>query len=513
MAQMEDSNLPPSERLDKLLLGENRIQEVTDEDGEEIEEVVEEGSDEEYLTEESSEEEEPNNPYDVHGWMGKLKIAPALYSTLPILPDDFKTPTSIAQAKVAETCRKLMSGEEREIHELNNHGIPRLQRQKHIKFMHKNLNTYPPPYQAMDASRPWILYWALAGLAHMGEDISMYRERCMQTFTPLQNTTGGFGGGHGQTSHGAATYAATLSLALVGGLELIDRRSMWQWLGSVKQPSGGFAMAIDGEVDVRGAYCSMTVIALLNLPLELPPDAPARKAGLTSFLDKVGDWVGRCQTFEGGIGGAPDNEAHGAYAFCGLACLSIIDAPHRSIPKHLDVGRMMTWLASRQPAPEGGFSGRTNKLVDACYSHWVGGCWALIEAAIYGPADGDKKAENRPTLWNREALVRYTLCCSQTRQGGLRDKPGTRQDGYHTNYSLAGLSAAQNHWRYHDEGTVEASNLPAPFRWRAHRASEAERKQWAFDEEDVVGFVHPVFVMPPGVVERSKKQFAGVVGF
>lgn len=226
MAQMEDSNLPPSERLDKLLLGENRIQEVTDEDGEEIEEVVEEGSDEEYLTEESSEEEEPNNPYDVHGWMGKLKIAPALYSTLPILPDDFKTPTSIAQAKVAETCRKLMSGEEREIHELNNHGIPRLQRQKHIKFMHKNLNTYPPPYQAMDASRPWILYWALAGLAHMGEDISMYRERCMQTFTPLQNTTGGFGGGHGQTSHGAATYAATLSLALVGGLELIDRRSM-----------------------------------------------------------------------------------------------------------------------------------------------------------------------------------------------------------------------------------------------------------------------------------------------
>lgn len=39
-----------------------------------------------------------------------------------------------------------------------------------------------------------------------------------------------------------------------------------------------------------------------------------------------------------------------------------------------------------QQAPEGGFSGRTNKLVDACYSWWVGGCWSLIEAYTQRPA-------------------------------------------------------------------------------------------------------------------------------
>lgn len=39
------------------------------------------------------------------------------------------------------------------------------------------------------------------------------------------------------------------------------------------------------------------------------------------------------QTFEGGISGRPDAEAHGAYAFCALACLAILDAPHRIIPK------------------------------------------------------------------------------------------------------------------------------------------------------------------------------------
>lgn len=47
-----------------------------------------------------------------------------------------------------------------------------------------------------------------------------------------------------------------------------------------------------------------------------------------------------------------------------------------------------------QQAPEGGFAGRTNKLVDACYSWWVGGCWSLIEAA-------SQRAATAKPLWNR----------------------------------------------------------------------------------------------------------------
>lgn len=211
------------------------------------------------------------------------------------------------------------------------------------------------------------------------------------------------------------------------------------------------------------------------------------------------------------MGGAPDNEAHGAYAFCSLACLCLLDAPHISIPKYLDVPRLVSWMSSRQSAPEGSFAGRTNKLVDACYSHWVGGCWALIEAGLSGP--------NRPPpcLWSREGLVRYTLCCSQQKKGGLRDKPSTRPDGYHTCYSLAGLSAAQNHYVYEENrqnGTGEiATGLTAAFNWRAYRASEEERRAWAFDEEDLVGFVHPVFVLPPDVVDRTRAQFKDKVGF
>lgn len=51
----------------------------------------------------------------------------------------------------------------------------------------------------------------------------------MKTFAPAQNASGGFGGGHGQISHLAPSYAVVLSLAMVGGSEsvdLIDRRAL-----------------------------------------------------------------------------------------------------------------------------------------------------------------------------------------------------------------------------------------------------------------------------------------------
>lgn len=55
------------------------------------------------------------------------------------------------------------------------------------------------------------------------------RDRVVQTVSPMQNLDGGFGGGHGQTSHCAPSYAAILSLAMVGGkesLDMIDRRAL-----------------------------------------------------------------------------------------------------------------------------------------------------------------------------------------------------------------------------------------------------------------------------------------------
>ena len=43
-----------------------------------------------------------------------------------------------------------------------------------------------------------------------------------------------------------------------------------------------------------GAYCTMTMISLLAIPLELPPNAPARASGFNSFLDGLPEYLSRC---------------------------------------------------------------------------------------------------------------------------------------------------------------------------------------------------------------------------
>jgi protein farnesyltransferase subunit beta len=243
----------------------------------------------------------------------------------------------------------------------------------------------------------------------------------------MQNATGGFGGGHGQYSHLAGTYAAILSLALVGGeaaYSLINRESMWKWLGRLKQPNGGFEVCEGGEEDVRGAYCAMVVISLLDLPNDLPTPIDANGEILSTFQDGLEDYLAKCQTFEGGISGAPGNEAHGAYAFCAIACLCLMNEQQKAL-QCLHWPSLLSWLSSRQYAPEGGFAGRTNKLVDGCYSHWVGGCWPLIQAALDGPksAEGLSTDQSTASLYSQEGLTRYILSCCQSETGGLRDKP------------------------------------------------------------------------------------------
>jgi protein farnesyltransferase subunit beta len=160
-----------------------------------------------------------------------------------------------------------------------------------------------------------------------------------------------------------------------------------------------------------------------------------------------------------------------------------------------------------QQAPEGGFAGRTNKLVDACYSWWVGGCWALIEA-------GEHLTPQSEPIWNRrnhspppfekansgvEALSKYLLSCCQHPNGGLRDKPPMNSDFYHSVYSLAGLSATQHHYQYDPEIKCEEEGDQV-FKWTVADKFEGE-------EENKVETCHPVFVLPWGDAERCRRWF------
>lgn len=386
-----------------------------------------------------------------------------LFTTLPILKDLLDTHTSRQQDKVAESCLNLHSDQ------LNQ--LPHLNREAHIMFLEQGLGLeydgeqLPPSFAALDASRPWILYWCLIGLYTLGADLAPYRERLIETLRPIENhKTGGFGGGNGQTSHVAVSYAAVLALCTVGGreaFEVVDRVKMWRWLSGLKQVDGGFTVCDGGEEDVRGVYCALTLISLLGLPTELAPEDVERlkreseqiKAGKKTggwghdpdkvphdLLEGTAEYLGRCQTYEGGISGGPGGmEAHGGYAFCALAALSVLGEPEVMLHKYLNLPKLIGWLSARQYSPEGGFSGRTNKLVDGCYSTWVGGCWALVEGALNGAqkgededdddasVDGKKTERGRGivgSLWSRDGLVKYILACCQYPEGGLRDKPG-----------------------------------------------------------------------------------------
>ena len=100
---------------------------------------------------------------------------------------------------------------------------------------------------------------------------------------------------------------------------------------------------------------------------------------------------------------------------------------------------LLRWLVNRQMSIEGGFNGRTNKLVDSCYSFWQGSIFNMLMMF-----DKDKYTYNKEQLFNQEALQAYVLfCCQNRKDGGCIDKPSKYPDLYHTYYATAGYALSQ----------------------------------------------------------------------
>ena len=143
------------------------------------------------------------------------------------------------------------------------------------------------------------------------------------------------------------------------------------------------------------------------------------------------------------------------YNFCALAALFILGKQNMC-----NITAQERWLIRRQMRLEGGFQGRTNKLVDSCYSFWQGSATAIIKIIHSGGNDLydmhmymqsiemntidiqiiNSNSINRVTIandtngelpYNQKALQKYILHCGQNSTGGLRDKPGKSRDYYH----------------------------------------------------------------------------------
>lgn len=246
-------------------------------------------------------------------------------------------------------------------------------------------------------------------------NISAFLNKCQDT------RTGGFGGGPYQMAHLAATYAAINALVSLGTLEafsVVNRETLLNFILSMKLPDGSFRMHRGGEVDVRAVYCAIVVAKLTNISMPNNADLFAGTA----------EWILKCQTFEGGFGGCPGMEAHGGYTFCAVAALILLDRI-----RLVNEDSLLRWLANRQMPVEGGFQGRTNKLVDGCYSFWQGACFCLLGPMVAEElrlaSEGAEEEEEEfepPTRWllHSSALQEYILICCQHSLGGLIDKPG-----------------------------------------------------------------------------------------
>jgi len=308
---------------------------------------------------------------------------------------------------------------------------PYLEREKHVAFLLRGLKRLSESYECLDASRPWLCYWILHSLSLLNALSALDEERRADVADFLrrcQHPEGGFCGGPGQLPHLAPTYAAVNALCTIGtdeALAVIDRTTLAHFIRRMRDPeSGGFKMEEMGETDVRGAYCAASVAHLTQIMTK-------------DMFSGTGDWVLSCQTYEGGFAGYPGMEAHGGYSFCAFAALVLLGKE-----KLCDLPAFTRWIANRQMRFEGGFQGRTNKLVDGCYSFWQGGAFPLIHATLTQEGDGALDIQN--WLFDQRALQEYVLVCCQHSGGGLVDKPGKNRDYYHTCYCLSGLSVAQN---------------------------------------------------------------------
>ncbi|KAL2098611.1 hypothetical protein ACEWY4_005091 [Coilia grayii] len=338
--------------------------------------------------------------------------------------DGLQTVTSAEQKKVEESISKAIHAH------LEDHKMtrPMLLREQHIAYLTEGLQHLSDVFETLDASRPWLCFWLLHSLDLLNHPLSPdLSSNVCKFISRCQSPTGGFAGGPGQQAHLAPTYAAVNALCVIGTQEaydVIDREKLLGFLYSLRQGDGSFQMHEGGEVDVRSIYCAASVASLTNI---ITPD----------LFEGTCDWVVRCQSWEGGLGGLSGLEAHGGYTFCGLAALVILKGQHR-----LNMRSLLRWACGRQMRMEGGFQGRCNKLVDGCYSFWQAGILHLIHQTLI--QEGDPAVGVGGWMFEQRALQEFLLLCCQCPTGGLLDKPDKLGDFYHTCYCLSGLSIAQH---------------------------------------------------------------------
>lgn len=142
----------PSSRLEEILDGADRIEELSDSENE----YEDMGT--------ATPEEQANIAY-----LDSVRIP---------IRDSLKTESSKVQGETHEVILPYLEGNPNDF-TLNAYGIPKLQRERHATMLKRIIGDYPAQAAMMDASRPWIVYWGLQSMTALGIDIHPYQKRCV----------------------------------------------------------------------------------------------------------------------------------------------------------------------------------------------------------------------------------------------------------------------------------------------------------------------------------------------
>lgn len=407
-----------------------------------------------------------------------MDVLEHMQMTIPIADDLHDSETKDAQLEVensiSDIYRSILNGEREP---------SGLKIKEHLKYINRNLEEPLPYYfSALDASGGWLVYW-LINSYNLISDLEIKLEIKQLVSKKINSNIikgglGGIGGGPNQIGHVASTYASILALILVEDFETLTkiRKNIYSWLIDLKQNNGAFIMHENGEYDTRSTYCVLVVASLMNI--------------MTDELTKgTLEWISLCQSYEGGFSGIPGAESHGGYTYCAFASyfllLNTSDNFMSKLERYIDIDNLLRWSVMRQGQREGSLSGRSNKLVDACYSFWVGALFPLLE-----------NVTQSGLLFNRDALKLYIMNCAQNNTyGGFKDKPGKSVDFYHTNYSLCGLSICEHVYELPAQNL--SHTMPLAFAFTSRK----------YCDETYTKPIHPVFGITLHAVNTSHKYF------
>lgn len=203
------------------------------------------------------------------------------------------------------------------------------------------------------------------------------------------------------------TFPALCTLIMLeDDLSKVNKQNIIKGMKKLQLENGCFQSTFTSrEYDLRFLYAACAISYILN-----------DWSGID--VEKATLFIQRCQSYDYAYGFTPNQEAHAASTFLAVASLKLMgkdDIINNSKTQ------IITWCINRQ---YGGFQGRINKLIDSCYSFWVGGTLQILDYE---------------QLINKEELSAFLMFC-QSPYGGLSKFPEMDfADPVHTLHSLFGF--------------------------------------------------------------------------